>query len=721
MKKIFTFLAGVLISIGMQAVDQIAMGQFGSWNAEKMQVAEGNVITYDANSDWIGGDVWLGKDLSAYEYVCIVLEDCQGDFKFSLEYDKIEGDVNNVSQEYLFSTGTKQVTFKLDPARKQMVNKIMLQNTSKGGTLDIGNLYAGSAAEFETALDLDNLTAGWNSEYDVTTHTITYAEAWGAKGWWLGETDYSKYVKVIAEFAEPLTCGGYLDVEYNNDIATTSTGLSVGLNSVEVILDQNGASSVKQIIVKGNTKDATITLGAVYLVRDIQTLLPQYVTKDLELSAMNEGWNSTYDAETKAITFTGAWGACGWWMARDLSDYSKVVAEFSEPAPANGVLKVLYSDGTNGEQGFDANATKVEYELTNSKKDVNEIYLQLAAANTLKIERVYLVKLNDQTPISLAKLEYGWSSDYDAATKTISFTGDWGARGWNIGADCSDYTRVIVTFATPTTAGGVLKADYDNDKTNEQGFEAGANSVELVLDNSWKSYVKGIFLSTESSGTSFEIASATFSRSAMTEGEYGNYHRAVTSGDYGTICLPYGAANYSGMTLYEIAYRDDAAKKIYLDEATDMEAGMPYIFHATSDNISVTYDNTVADYAYGEENGLYGIRNETNNVAALNPDKEEYIIYKNEISKCGADCGLRANRAYIIVADISTEAKAPMSGRRRVGMGYAEENAATGVENINGGIAPMIEGTYDIMGRKLTEPTAAGFYIVNGKKVLVVK
>ena len=720
MKKIFTFLAGILISIGMQAVDQITLGQFGAWDSEKMQVAEGNVITYDEGSSWVGGDVWLGKDLSAYEYVCIVLEDCQGNFKFSLEYSAISGDENNVSQEYYFNAGTTQVTFKLDPARKKMVNKIMLQNTSNGGTLDVGHLYAGSAAEFETALDLDNLNTGWSTEYDVTTHTITYTAAWGAKGWWLGETDYSQYVKVIAEFAKPLTCGGYFDVEYNN-ATTTSAGLSAGLNSVEVILDQNGASSVKQIIVKSDTKDATITLGAVYLVRDVQTLLPQYVTKDLDLSAMNEGWNSTYDADAKAITFKNAWGACGWWMARDLSDYSKVVAEFSEPAPANGVLKVLYSDGTNGEQGFDANATKVEYELTNSKKDVNEIYLQLAAANTLKIERIYLVKLNDQTPLDMTKMEYGWSSDYDAATKTISFTGDWGTRGWNIYADCSDYTRVIVTFATPTTAGGVLKADYDNENYNEQGFEVGANSVELVLDNSLKSYVKGIFLSTESAGTKFEIASATFSRSAMTEGEYGNYHRAVTSGDYGTICLPYGAANYSGMTLYEIAYRDDAAKKIYLDEVTTMQAGMPYIFHATSDNISVTYDNTVADYAYGEENGLYGIRNETNDVAALNPDKEEYIIYENEISKCEANCGLRANRAYIIVSDITTEAKAAVPGRRRVGMGYAGENATTNVENVNGNLAPISQGIYDIMGRKIIEPTTTGFYIVNGQKLLITK
>ena len=720
MKKIFTFLAGVLISIGMQAVDQITMGQFNSWDPVNMQVAEGNVITYDANSSWVGGDVWLGKDLSAYEYVCIVLEDCQGEFKFTLEYEKINDDATNVSQEYYFNAGTTQVTFKLDPARKQMVNKIMLQNTSNGGTLDVGNLYAGSIAEFETALDLGT----FSGNYDATTHVLTITNAWDSGQWWFGEgeygADYSKYVNFVVEFVEA-KCGGYVVVEYNNDIAQTDSHYSAGATSVSVPIREEGASSVKKIYISGETGDATITLGAAYFVRDVQTLLPQYVTKDLELSAMNEGWNSTYDADAKAITFKDAWGACGWWMARDLSDYSKVVAEFSEPAPANGVLKVLYSDGTNGEQGFDTNATKVEYELTNSKTDVNEIYLQLAAANTLKIERVYLVKLNDQTPISLAKLEYGWSSDYNPATHTITYTDAWGARGWNIDADCSDYARVIVTFATPTTAGGVLKADYNNNNYNEQGFEVGANSVELVLDNNLKSYVKGIFLSTESPGTSFEIASATFSRSAMTEGEYGNYHRVVTSGDYGTICLPYGAASYSGMTLYEIAYRDDAAKKIYLDEATTMQAGMPYIFHATSDNISVTYDNTVADYAHGEENGLYGIRNETNDVAGLNADKEEYIVYNNEISKCEANCGLRANRAYIIVSDISTEAIAPMPGRRRVGMGYAEESAATSVENINGGIAPMQEGTYDIMGRQITEPTAAGFYIVNGKKVLVVK
>ena len=721
MKKIFTFLASVLISISMQAVDQLSMGQFGSWNNDvRMQVAEGNVITYDANSSWVGGDVWLGHDLSAYEYVCIVLEDCQGDFKFSLEYEKINDEANNVSQEYLFSTGTKQVTFKLDPARKQKVNKIMLQNTSLGGTLDVGNLYAGSAAEFETALDLGTFS-GWSSNYHATKHVLSMTKEWDGGQWWFGEgeygADYSEYVNFVVEFVEA-NCDGNVVVEYNHGDKTES-GYSAGATSVSVPIREEGASSVKNIFINGKTADATITLGAAYFVRDIQTLLPQFETEefeteDLDLSIMNEGWNSTYDPNTNTITTTGNnWGnARGWWMARDLSDYIKVVAEFSVPTPVNGVLKVLYSDGTDGEQGFDANATKVEYELTNSKKEVNEIYLSTEVAGTLTIERIYLVKLNDQTPLSLAKLEYGWNErSYDASTKTITFTDEWAACGWNVNADWSDYERVVVTFAQPAPCNGVLKAEYSDTHGADYGFVAGA-----------KSNVIGVYLSNAVAGVELVLESAMLLHNSVEDdAEYGVYNRAVSSGDYGTICLPYGAANYSGMTLYEIAYRDDAEKKIYLDEITTMKAGMPYIFHATSDNISVTYDNTVADFAHGQENGLYGTRNQIDDVAALNPGKEEYIIYNNEIRKCEANCGLRANRAYIIVADISTEAKAPVPGRRRVGMGYAEENAATGVENINGGIAPMQEGTYDIMGRKLTEPTAAGFYIVNGKKVLVVK
>jgi hypothetical protein len=45
MKKIFTFLASILISAGMFAVDQLSMGQFGSWDSSKMQVQNWLIIS----------------------------------------------------------------------------------------------------------------------------------------------------------------------------------------------------------------------------------------------------------------------------------------------------------------------------------------------------------------------------------------------------------------------------------------------------------------------------------------------------------------------------------------------------------------------------------------------------------------------------------------------------------------------------------------------------
>ena len=83
-----------------------------------------------------------------------------------------------------------------------------------------------------------------------------------------------------------------------------------------------------------------------------------------------------------------------------------------------------------------------------------------------------------------------------------------------------------------------------------------------------------------------------------------------------------------------------------------------------------------------------------------------------------------ANRAYFLASDLEalTQAPAPVQGRRRVTMNKADETT-TAVDNIteNGTIAPAMQGTYDIMGRSITEPTASGFYIINGKKVFVVK
>jgi len=194
----------------------------------------------------------------------------------------------------------------------------------------------------------------------------------------------------------------------------------------------------------------------------------------------------------------------------------------------------------------------------------------------------------------------------------------------------------------------------------------------------------------------------------------------TTVGNYGTICLPYAVNNYTGATFYEVAGKED--NKIIFDQVTELEAGMPYIFLAEATEIKLVHGNeTVTEPK--SHNGLVGSFKQID-PAENNALTGNYIVYQNVIQKCGQNCGMHPNRAYFLASDLEalTQAPAPVQGRRRVTMNKADETT-TAVDNIteNGTIAPAMQGTYDIMGRSITEPAASGFYIINGKKVFVAK
>lgn len=200
------------------------------------------------------------------------------------------------------------------------------------------------------------------------------------------------------------------------------------------------------------------------------------------------------------------------------------------------------------------------------------------------------------------------------------------------------------------------------------------------------------------------------------------YSRTVTNGNYGTICLPKGSKQTSGAIFYELACKD--AQYVYLDQVTILEAGVPYIFKATSNTLKVVYNATEVTEA-GDYNGLYGTFVKIQDAATSDPNnvlEGNYLLVSNTIKKCGVDCKVLENRAYIKLEEIPNSASAA-PGRNRVSMKYEGENEATGLDNIteDSNIAPALQGTYDIMGRKLTEPSTTGFYIVNGKKVIIMK
>ena len=163
------------------------------------------------------------------------------------------------------------------------------------------------------------------------------------------------------------------------------------------------------------------------------------------------------------------------------------------------------------------------------------------------------------------------------------------------------------------------------------------------------------------------------------------YTRTVTNGNYGTICLPYGSSNYAGAEFYEIAYpeiKNGDATGLYLDqleEGAALVAGKPYIFKATADELTVSYEGAMATTPVAGEAGLTGTLVD---IAAGGVLVGNYIIAQNMFWDASAENWLNANRAYINkIILLQTEPKSLVPGRRRVSMGETGEKAATDVEN----------------------------------------
>lgn len=204
--------------------------------------------------------------------------------------------------------------------------------------------------------------------------------------------------------------------------------------------------------------------------------------------------------------------------------------------------------------------------------------------------------------------------------------------------------------------------------------------------------------------------------------------RGLTAGRYGTICLEKNVTAMLGASFYEIAYREDkdgTPYKVCFDEVSALEAGVPYIFLAEDEQITVVYGDETATVA-GSKNGLVGTFEAISDGdagTAGNQLEGNYLVNNNMIRLCGGNCNLPANRAYICMNEVSTTVVAPAPGRRRITLQNADTQVASGLNGISedSPIAPQQQGIYDVLGRRLEQTAGSGFYIIDGKKQVVVK
>lgn len=180
------------------------------------------------------------------------------------------------------------------------------------------------------------------------------------------------------------------------------------------------------------------------------------------------------------------------------------------------------------------------------------------------------------------------------------------------------------------------------------------------------------------------------------------YTRTVTSGNFGTICLPFDAT-VTGATVYKITSKvmsGETLTGINLESVDALEAGKAYIFKATGSTLTATYSGSYT--AAIEDNGMLGnLSSDPVTVTSGN-----YVVSGNKICPVGENVTVGQYKAYITLTGIGA------TSRSANFIGFEE---TTGIENIQNESDNVI--FYNLQGQRVTE-AQKGLVIVGGKKML---
>lgn len=269
---------------------------------------------------------------------------------------------------------------------------------------------------------------------------------------------------------------------------------------------------------------------------------------------------------------------------------------------------------------------------------------------------------------------------------------------------------------------------------SEKGYVAHDSSSEITLSSSAYKWIcsDGIWYTDSSKERWLGLGDGYFRAYAMqsypaavampfTEG----YVRSgLTDGKYGTICLPCAVKSddIRGMEVFSVVGKrvdsEGNPVSLVIAEEAAMEAGTPYVFKATAEEIAVAYTGEAVT-APVSANGLVGVFEDLKPV----PGTGNYVISSNIIKKAGANTGVRANYAYIDMDNVPVYAEGSNAKRIfEIGNG-AEPNSISSISSADSKV-----DVYSITGVRLrtgvrsaeaTDGLGKGLYIVGGRKVVV--
>lgn len=173
------------------------------------------------------------------------------------------------------------------------------------------------------------------------------------------------------------------------------------------------------------------------------------------------------------------------------------------------------------------------------------------------------------------------------------------------------------------------------------------------------------------------------------------YTRNVTNGNYGTICLPRASKTITGATIWRAV--DKNTEGVVIEQVNQMEAGVPYFFQATANQLKVEMQGATEDAK--SANGLVGYINVEGLKHLVPQSNNHYVLSQNELYYVNSDVYLPTNYAYVNVNDIASLAAVAGMPRRTMSL-PGRESATTSLDAVEGTSTPtkvMKDGQIYIM------------------------
>lgn len=299
------------------------------------------------------------------------------------------------------------------------------------------------------------------------------------------------------------------------------------------------------------------------------------------------------------------------------------------------------------------------------------------------------------------------ANHYEEAPSTwtagnITLVADVKYRWWENDATLRFYATGSMTFSAP--AGYAITSIKSN--VTLTGFTATDGELS---GNTWTGEANAVTL-TKAEGKSVNISNITVQYQKAD-----TYTRDVAKGEYGTLCLPY-KSYVSGATVYDIVgvVKDgDKLTDLGLEEHTGaLEAGVAYVFHATSTQVVATLVGEAVKEA-AQTVGLVG------NLSAENVKTPDgcYVLVDGVLRQVqGGTAYIQTNRAYFDLSGVEAIEGEATAGVKYISISFEED--ATGITELTEKTEATEGAIYNLQGQRVNS-LQRGINIVGGKKVLV--